>query len=363
MRIKINRNELLQSLSLIEPGLSQKDLVAQSTSFVFSGGWGITFNEEICCRAKTGLPADFVGAIRGKQLKTTLENMGEVEIDMEYKEGGDALKFKSGRKWASLRMESDIVLPHETVEEPQGWSLLPEGFDQAVKSVLETAGTNSEEFLTVVVHFDRDMLESCDRTQASRYFIDMPIQQPFLVRANSLRSVKDIGVTKISETPNWVHFRSKAAVVSFRRHVHAYPDLSPMLEFSGQPIELPSGVSAAARLSSVFAVDGEATDKLEVTLTRGLMRVVGKGMFGEAGEDLETAYRGPDLHFLISPAMLTQLVEKHHSCEVGVGKLRAQGERWTYMVLLGLPPGADVAQGDSDKSDLDSDEGQPDDGE
>ena len=45
--MKINRKELLEVLSLIKPGLSNNEMVEQSTHFIFEAGEVYTYNDQI----------------------------------------------------------------------------------------------------------------------------------------------------------------------------------------------------------------------------------------------------------------------------------------------------------------------------
>lgn len=332
--MRVNRQEFLQTLARVQPGLSSSDFIEQSTCYAFADGWVATFNDEICCRTKTGLP-DLTGAVRAKQFTSVLENMADEEVDLDATAA--ELRISGRRKKAGVRMEAEIVLPVEQVETPAAWMPLPAEFGDAVRSVLGAAGTNDEEFLTVCVHVHPDFVEACDRKQAARYDIATGVSRPFLVRASSLGHVAKLDMTKVGETDNWIHFRNKLLVFSCRRHLDEYPDITALLKTRGTPTKLPRGASEAAALAGVFTADDKENDKVNVRLTTDRMVVRGEGAFGWASADLETAYKGDDVVFRISPAMLTKLVKEHETCEITPDKLIVAGERWRYLTCLGRP--------------------------
>lgn len=336
MNARVKRADLLQALNWVEPGLSPRDFIAQGTSYAFNNGWVATYNDEICCRAKSELPADFMAAIRAKPLKAMLESMSDEEI--ELKSDGKVLKVSGNRKWGKVRMEKDIILPLDQVAPPapSSWRPLPEGFNDAVEMTAETAGSNAAEFLSVVVHMQPDFMESCDRRQASRYYLELPLEMPILVRAASLAKVRPMGADRVAETDNWIHFRNNKAILSCRRHIDKYPEIGHMIEFQGTPAVLPKGAIEASKLGAVFTIDGEQ-DKVLVMLSDGKMVVQGEGAYGECEAELETSYRGADVKFHVAPQLLASMITKHNECVVGDGKIGVFGENWAYTILLPDP--------------------------
>ena len=59
--MKINREELLNQLESVLPGLSTREIIEQSSCFVFMNKEVITYNDEISCSHKSRL--DIEGAI------------------------------------------------------------------------------------------------------------------------------------------------------------------------------------------------------------------------------------------------------------------------------------------------------------
>lgn len=334
MAVRINRVDFLQSLARVEPGLSLRDFIEQSSCYVFSDGWVSSFNDEVCCRSKSGLPADFVGAVYAKPLKDALEAMTADEVTIDF--SGKEFLTKAGREKSGIRMEREIVLPVDEVTVPDQWLTLPPDFASAIDKVVDAAGTNDEEFLSVCVHIHPDYVEATDRKQMCRYTLATGVDASFLVRAKSVAHITKLDVTKIGQTDEWVHFRNKTLVFSCRRHLEDYFDLSSVFEFSGTATKLPRGGEQAAKLAGTFC-EGKDNDKVIVRLTDGNMNVRGEGSFGWGSRDLEMEYEGDELVFRLSPAMLTKLVRDNVECELDGRKLCVRGEKWTYITVLGKP--------------------------
>ena len=82
---KVNRELLLQQLQAVQPGLSDKDVVEQSSCVVFKDGKITTFNDEIACSIKTDVK--FTGAVPAKALIELLKKLPEETIEIEPTEG------------------------------------------------------------------------------------------------------------------------------------------------------------------------------------------------------------------------------------------------------------------------------------
>lgn len=329
MSQKVNRTEFLQVLSLVEPGLATRNFIEQSSCYVFADGWCCTFNDEISVRARTGLPEEFRGAVRAKELKASLESITDDEVELQLTDR--ELRVSARRKKVDICREAEILLPVENVTVPEQWFPLPDDFRQAVETVIPSAGTNKEEFIACCLHITADYVEACDRVQAARYDVRLGCERDFLVRAASIGPAVKMGLVKWGETDEWFHLRNKAVAYSCRRHMMAYPDeqLGACFAATGEPCKLPQGGVEAAKLGGVFT-----TDKVRVRLTPGHMEVTSVGEFGKSRVDLECGYAGGELTFRIKPALLSQIISSHNECEIGKGKLRVNGDRWKYFCLL-----------------------------
>ncbi len=339
MQTTVKRLDLLEALGRVQPGLSKRAFIEQSSCYVFKDGWVICFNDEICCRTKSGLSDDFTGAVHAKPLTDVLNNMSAEEIIVKPTE--KKLVLKHGKATIELRMEQEIVLPVDEVSIPakDDWRMIPENFIEAIKLVSEAAATTDEEFLPQCVHVHTDWIEASDRRQMHRYTLDTGATEPFLVRAKSIAPMVKLDVVKMAETREWAHFRNKTLVYSCRRHLEEYFNLTKTFELAkGTPAILPSGGEEAAKIAGTFA-EGKDNDKVTVTLSEGQMLVVGEGPFGKATIPLAMNYKGAEATFRTLPAMLVNLIKSYKDVELAPGKMIVRGENWTYVVGLGKKTG------------------------
>ena len=105
--MKINREELLNQLESVQPGLSIREIIEQSSCFVFQDGKVITYNDEIFCSQKT--PLKIKGAVLAAPLIALLRKMVETEVDIE-------LLLVLIDETEELEVEALLVLIDETEE-------------------------------------------------------------------------------------------------------------------------------------------------------------------------------------------------------------------------------------------------------
>lgn len=334
----VNREQFLRQLTSVQPGLSPREIIEQSSCFVFSEGEVGTFNDELCCRSPSLLENEVVGAVDAKPLMELLAKLPDEEVEITAGTGELLIKDKRGRN--GVRMEVQIVLPLGSVDRPEAWSPLPEEFTTAIKMVSQCAGKDASDFASICVHFHPKWLEASDDTQIIRYRTKVGVSDSVCLRGESARSIHLLEPVEFAETPNWLHFRSHSGtILSARRHVEDYPsdDITAVLKSEkGAPMNLPKGLVEACEKASAFVKED---GKVLIDLRPGRLRFEGRGVTGWRQETLgpkKIQYDGPPLRFLIPPKLLAELVKTHNDCHVSEGKLRVDGGRFTYLMSLGM---------------------------
>lgn len=340
--LKADRESLLSRLQSVSPGLSSKDVVEQSSCFVFQGGVVMTYNDEIACRIP--LPwkdKDFEGAVRAEPLLKLLGKMKEDEVDLEMKEAG--LVVSGIRKKSCIQMEKEILLGISIVDNPEEWHPLHADFADAVELVSSCAGKDESKFHLTCIHLTPKYLETCDQFQMARYRLKTGFEEESLIRCDSMKHVVTFGMTEYSATKNWFHFRNKTGLVlSCRRFLDQYEDLNPLLEVNGAPMVLPKGLAEAVDKASIFSEDNTDSDNIRVEFRPGSLKIKGQGDCGWYTEIRKMpSYKGEAMRFVISPKLLLEITKRHNECEVEAatkkkpGRLRVTVGKFNYVTCLG----------------------------
>lgn len=344
----INREEFLNQLESVAPGLSPREIIEQSACYVFQGGYIYTYNDEIAASIKTKV--NISGAVAAKPLTDLLRKMNEEDIEIEQSEGKLLVKGKGRR--AGIRMEEEILLPIDSIEKPGKWKSLHEDFLDGLSITQECAGANQDEFLLTCINLTPGYMEACDNAQLSRFRCKTPIDAPTLCRRDSIKQIIALDVTEIAESENWLHFRNPAGLtLSCRRFIGDYPDLDPLLKVDGSPATLPKGLADAADKAEIFSAEA-INNRVRVDIKPGKVRIHGEGALGFYQEIKKAQYAGPPMSFAISPKLLKEITQKHNECVIGESRLKVDGGKFIYISCLEEPETASDTGGKKKKKDV-----------
>lgn len=341
----VNRETLLHQLESVQPGLSSREIIEQSSCFVFKDGNVITYNDEVACTHKSAL--EVTGAVQAGPLVSILRKLPDDDLSISV-DGGE-LVIEGKRRRAALRLEAEVLLPVDKVEKPGKWRALGEDFLEAINLVQHCASKDESQFQLTCIHLHPDHIEACDNFQVTRVRFKTGVAKATLVRRDSIKHIVTLGMTEFSESETWIHFRNPGGLVlSCRRYMESFPDTTPILSFKGHPITLPKGLGDAADRASVFSGEAAEDNQVLVELRTGKLRVKGIGASGSFQEIKKLKYDGPALAFQIAPELLIELTKKHNDAEITEGRLRVDGGKWSYVTCLSLPSTKDKTSDDKD---------------
>ena len=329
---KINRELLFKRLELVSFGLSAKAIIEQSDCFVFAEGRVATYDGEVSCSIESGV--DFEGAVAAEPLLNLLRKMTEEEIEITVEE--EELRVKGKRRRAGIRMQQEILLPLDGLEEVGDWKELPSEFDRAIRMVRQSTGKDKSKFLLTCVHIHPEWIEACDNFQVCRYPLETGVEQATLIRESSAAHIAGLGMSEFGETENWIHYRNGSGLVlSCRRYMDEYKDLTAFLEVSGKKVVLPKGLDEAIAKAEIFT-DVKAESLVTVHLSSGKMMLEGRGAAGWYQEQQKAKFKGDPLRFCIAPELLLEILRRSTTCEVGDGMLKIVGENFTFVTCTSV---------------------------
>lgn len=341
--MRVNRQKLLETMERVSPGLTQKELVEQSSCVVFHKGRICTFNEEIACSAETPL-VDFEGAVTAKPLIELLSRLIEEEIDVKAADG----KFcvKGDKKMTKIRMEAEVKLPIDAVDQPEVWHPLDVNFADAINTVYSCASTDKNQFLYSCVHITENFVEACDRFQIARYPVKTPIVDA-LVRASSIVKLYPLQMTEIGETASWLHFRNKQGLVfSCRKFTDSYHNLDKHIHVEGETkVEFPKTIDGIVDRMQIFSGENSIGNFVTVELKNNFLSIRSEGAFGDHEERPSMTYDGPAIKFLIAPSLLVSITKKNESkCSIAPGKLFVDNAKFFYCTCTTDPNALQVVE-------------------
>lgn len=330
---KVNRENLLQQLEAVQPGLSPKPMLEQSSSFVFRDGMVHTYNEEMACSYKCDLQIE--GAVPASALLAKVRAIPDEDVEIEA--DGEELRISGRRKRGGIRMDTQIVLP--SIKLPKEWSELPSDFIDAVKIVKECAGKDEQKFASTCVHFTKDFIEAFNYIQVIRYTFKkgLPIKSEFLVRSKTISHIVDADMSHMSESKSWAHFRNGSKLyMSCRRYDEEYQSdsVEKILSVKGEKFILPKGLKDAAERCLLSSSENAENDDIFIELSADKLKIKGSGTTSWWSESKTVKYKGDPVSFGVPPKMLAEIAGRYNDCEIAPGKLKIDGGKYKYVTCL-----------------------------
>jgi hypothetical protein len=339
--LKVNREEFLRHLEVMQPGLTNKDKTQQSSCYVFRGGKVYTCNEETACRGPSMLSAEFTGAVSARPLSELLRRLEDAELTLEMRKDKLILNGKGGKK-SSLLLEQETSLLDlvRAVDKPQEWKPLHPEFAEAIRVVSQCARPDEKHGAGLTcVHVHPKWVETCDNYQACRWTLKTGVEESVLVRSKSISELDKIAPVEMAVTDGWLHFRSAEGVMlSCRRFIDDFPELTEMFSMKGVASHLPNKLVDATERANIFSSENGEFNYVTVKLRPDRVVVEGIGITGSHTEPKRAKYAGPPIDFVIAPNLLIKLAREYPQCEISQDKIKVNGAgKFAWVAVLTRP--------------------------
>lgn len=357
--LPINRENLLDVLRKVAPGLSPKDkaMCDQASCFTFNGGYLYTYDDEICCRTDSPFPKDFEAVMPGEKLIEFLDKSTVDELIPTFHESQVIFKAKGGEK-AHIRLEHEQAslqyIQRVDPPEEEDWKELPTDFAEAVETVQHCA-SDMAGTVTTCIHIAPEHIEACDRYQLCKWNLETGFNDSTLVRQRALLASVQRGVNEFAETEAWVHFRAvqeeggkkkEGILLSCRKFKNQeFPDTEDWANFKGDPFNFTKKGKKGTEAYNKQLMDGldraniwckeNETDRVTVVLGEGKLVLSSEGTTGGFEKTVQgIGYEGKPIQFRISAKLFKKLLEENQGCEVSTNRLKVEGSNWIYIAAL-----------------------------
>lgn len=334
--MKISRTELLEALEKVKPGLANKELIEQSTSFAFIGDRVVTYNDEISVSHPVKGLENMKGAIKAKTLYEFLARVKDEEIEIEQEE--NEVLIKTGRSKAGLRFEYEIRLPLEEVGEIGNWMKLPEDFIDALRLCYPACSNDMSRAILTCVNIRDDKVEASDSFQIIQYQLKEKMPADFLIPASSVKELIKYDIQEVSVGENWVHFRTpEGTIFSCRTIEGEFPDVEKFLGIEGEEFTFPEDMREALNRANVFAkkeTDISTIPTVKVIAKNGELILSARNEYGWFEEKLKTQHEDVKFSFSIGVEFLISLFDRLKTCRITDNKIGFAGDSWKHVIAI-----------------------------
>lgn len=328
--MKIDREELLKTLTISAAGVTDREVLEQSNCFIFTEEELITFNGEVMTRVDN--PLEITGAVPAADLINLLTKLPDPEITVEDSE--TELVIKGQRRSAGIVKHAEILLPYDDVPPPKGLRSVPENLMGVLQQATKVCGKEEVQPMTTVVHVTPEKVEACDNFRMFRYELQTGFKRAALIPALGLKPLANITVNKAAYRGGWAHFKTASGhVISIRCDSGDYPNLDPLLA-----MENPRKVTLPANLADILSraeVMHEHHDKVvNISITENKIVLKASKDTGWFREWKKIKYTGEPLRFDVNPQFLQQMLEKTRKVEICENRMKLETGEASFVVSL-----------------------------
>lgn len=334
--MKIEKEQLIKALEIVKPGLANKEMIEQATSFAFMGGRVVTYNDEISVSHPVA-DMDITGAVKADELYQLLGKIKQKEVSFEMTD--NEVRITAGKARAGITLQQEIRLPLEEIGETGKWKRVPKNLKEAMRFAMFSCGRDLSRPVLTCLHITDSHVESCDNFRLTRYDLEskLPVNE-FLIPASSVKDLLNYDFVAVAEGTGWIHFKTKEATVfSCRVFEDSYPKVDALLKVSGSSFALPTGLDEALKRASVFSKrDSIVDEKVVVGIHKNVLKIRSEDESGWFEEEVELGKdsKVDDVEFAINPGFLSDMLARQTTCELSKDRMKFIGEGWEHVVVL-----------------------------
>ncbi len=342
--MKTSKDECLKALTNVKPGIAGKEIIEQSTSFVFKDSRAIAYNDRIM--VSHPFPVDLNGAISAEELFSLLSKVTDEEISMTQKD--DLLHIKGWRFKAEIAFQVEVNLPIGEIPMPKKWLSLPKGFSEAIGHCHKIASTDMSKMGLTNISIRQSYVEACDGYRAMKHEYEsdgkaLP-KKPLQIPAMSAKELARHEITKYGLTDGWAHFKAKdKTIFSCRLGMGEYPETSKIFEGSekGALVKFPDELDKIINRAVVLADKDDVTNdcSVKISVEKDKLTISSESAQGKFQETCKVDSHRKDFEFSIDPETLVYVLKhiskaKLSSWANGGKRLGFRAEKFSYVVAL-----------------------------
>ena len=328
--MKIKKQELIDAMASVKPGLTNKTIIEQTDHFIFDEGYLRTYNDEFAISS----PCDigFSAAIKADVFSVLIDKINSEEIDITLKD--TTIEIKTEKITSEIVFDEEISCPRLTITKKR-WRSLPEDFSSGIKLCVFSADKNMLLRELTCLFIDGSNILSADNYRATRFVMKSKITDSFLLPATSAAKLAVYKPNKYLIDEGWIHFKNKQEVLFSCRIVDGeYPSTVDNLfgEADGEIIKFPGGFLDIVQRASVFAQDSE-DGLISISIKKGKLLCKGEGSLGWLKEEMKINCK-TEFKFSASYDALIEIIPKTPQVIVIEDKLLFKGDNFEHIICL-----------------------------
>jgi hypothetical protein len=333
----LEREELLDALNAVMPGIDKKDIIEQMTHFQFTGDNLVAYNDAI--HIKYPFKTDFICSAPAKPLHKLISSLKGERVSLKKVKGTLKIKSKETDSELNIVVENDIDHILTKIEEDlakQKYKPIPADFTEAAHLCSFSAAKDETQGTLTCVHIKGTTIEAGDRTRCSRYVMEKKMPE-FLIRASVPNELVKYNVTRYAVSESWVHFKTEeGAFFSCRRVKGDYLDYDKFFDdFKGVKVVLPEKLAEALNTLLAFSDEGWMVQPYtEIIFKKDKLVCKVQSNVGKSTRQMKLDYNKKERSIRINPYLLKQVLDKANTIFIGSRMAMFKHDKFKHIIAL-----------------------------
>lgn len=332
----INREDLIDVLTKVKPGIASKEILEQSSHFIFEEDRIWTYNNQIAISQE--FKSGFAGAVKADEFYKLLNKLEDDDLAISVQAGEFSIQGKSIT--AKIKIDPDIKL--QPIKAPginsKNWQPLPKDFNDAISLCIFSASRNMIRPELTCLYITGKTVFSTDTFRATKREMVSKVKTDFLIPATSAKELTKYNVHKIfTDTEGWLHFTNKEhTMFSCRTFADVqYPSkIWDFFDIKGEEIKLPDSFeSIVDRVSTLVTADFDLDRFVDLVIKDNVLTCRGRGPHGSVLEKIDIDYNGEEIKVKVHPGFLAEILKQLSSMIIGE-RLLFQGKLFSHAICL-----------------------------
>ena len=332
----INRQDFIDALTKVKPGLANKEIVEQSTHFLFDDDKIWTYNDQITIMQK--FDSGLIGAVKADSFFKLLNKLPDEQISVSAEEG--KIKILAGEKIkANIKIDPDIKINPIPVPgtNSKKWEKLPDNFDKAIAFSSFSASRNFIRPELTCLYVTGEYVIGCDTFRGTKYKLSSKMEQEFLLPAMAGKELSNYNPYKVISDEGWLHFVNKEnTTFSCRTYPdETYPEqIWEFFKVEGEEVVLPVDfLDAIARAEVLLTADFDLDRIVSLVIENNQILCFSEGDYGDFEESAKIKYQGLKLDVKVHPVLLSEILKHLQTVVIGE-RLLFKGENFLHAICL-----------------------------
>jgi len=266
--MKIQKEDLLEILEAVKPGLAKKEIIDETGNFVFTGTGLFTYNDLLCIAypLESGLDVSIPSEEFYKIVKRLKKGILTLNV------ANQKLKLRAKNTTAELAVITETELPGfiGRIKIPpktsKKWKDLPEELVEGMLWCSFTAMKSNVIPTLSGIYVTGNMVLTSDELRVSKYTLEKTSPFTFLLPHETFKTIESFEPSKFHVGKDWAFFMNDAGVIVCSRVLPAesYPHTELSAQFSigrSKALTLPNDLLTALDLGEVLAEGGIPEEK------------------------------------------------------------------------------------------------------